>query len=107
MGSAADNQKHIEYLNYFIETSKVKTVFEIGCGDFTASKYINFENITYLCAEMVDEIVERNTKKFGIPDKVRFVSVDDNWKETLKEEKYHADLIIIKGVLMNFNKEKT
>jgi SAM-dependent methyltransferase len=83
------------YLEGFIAANGVRSVVDVGCGDWQLSRLIDWQGASYLGLDVVPELVERNQREFGRPD-VRFeVSPDD------LGELPPADLLITKDVLQH------
>ena len=46
--------EYVEFLNKFINKHKIKSVLDLGCGDFNLMRHVNLKNIDYLGID-VDE----------------------------------------------------
>lgn len=86
----------IQYLQSFLnEHNDVKTVVDLGCGDWVLAREIDWGSRNYIGIEVVPELVDRNQAAFG-SDKVRFVHLDAGY-DTMPA----GDLLICKDVLMH------
>jgi hypothetical protein len=54
----------IELSKLFKEKS-IKTVLDIPCGDFNWMRKIDFSGMSYIGADIVDELIEENMEKYG------------------------------------------
>jgi hypothetical protein len=84
------------FLEKFIFMNNVKTVVDIGCGDWQFSKYINFDGIEYTGFDVVPRVVEGNQRSYGSPA-VNFHQMPQDLSKVPG-----ADLLIMKDVLQHF-----
>lgn len=89
---------YIMFLEAFVKKYQIKSMLDLGCGDFNLMKHFNFSNIEYLGIDIVDIIIEENNKKFS-NNNIKFIS--DNILSYKPEKTY--DLVIIKDVLQHFS----
>lgn len=71
-GSHPDNT--IEYravLARFMEANGIRTVTDLGCGDWQFSRWVDWSRVDYLGLDIVPGVVERNQAEHG-RDGVRF-----------------------------------
>ena len=92
--------EYIAFLQDFIRQNKIRTVLDVGCGDWSFSKAIRWGNVRYIGIDIVKPVIERNQKIYG-SDKVTFLCGDMCEMELPK-----ADLIICKDVLQYLPKSK-
>jgi len=92
-------EKYIEILRNFISEFEIKSVFEIGCGDFTIMKSILSQtDIKYIGSDIVKSLIDHLTDSYG-DENVRFIHMD-----AITSEKYPvADLCIIRQVLQHLS----
>jgi SAM-dependent methyltransferase len=88
-------RKFRRFLERFLRDRNVKSVVDLGCGDWTSTRLINWSGVDYLGVDIVPDLVERNRKEFGRPG-VRF-AVSNFVDEALPP----ADLAICKEVLQH------
>jgi len=96
-------EKYIEVLKDFIKENNIKSVFEIGCGDFSIMKSVilNSDINEYIGSDIVQNVIEYLSETYG-SSKVRFVHMD-----AISSEEYpDADLCIIRQVLQHLTNEQ-
>ena len=93
---------YVPFLKNFIKNNNIKSVVDLGCGDFKCGKAIyNDLNIEYNRYEVYSKVVEYNSNKFHKP-KYTFNHLDIcSNKEDIKS----ADLCIIKDVMQHWSTE--
>jgi len=67
-GSAPQNT--VEYrllLERFMRANDVKTVTDLGCGDWQFSRYVDWSGCSYIGFDIVPKLIERNNAEFGRP----------------------------------------
>lgn len=95
---------HIDsYNEVLVETIKkfnIKSICEIGCGDFEVSKkLLNSIDVNYLGVDVVPELIEHLSQEYG-NESTKFVCLDAA-KENCELPKY--DLCIIRQVLQHLS----
>jgi SAM-dependent methyltransferase len=99
-GSDPSSTRHYRRaLARFMRKNRVRSVVDLGCGDWASSRLIDWSGIDYLGLDAVPEVVERNRRAFGRPG-IRF-EVADIAADPLPE----ADLAICKEVLQHLPTE--
>jgi len=90
---------YVLFLRGFIKDNGVKTVVDLGCGDFRCGQYIydDLENVTYYGYDAYDKVIESN-KKTSL-ERHNFIHLDFFNK---KEEIIGADLCILKDVIQHW-----
>ncbi|MEO8403094.1 MAG: class I SAM-dependent methyltransferase [Chitinophagaceae bacterium] len=103
-GLGTQNSKTLYYINTcvdFIKEKDIRTVLDIGCGDFSISRSIvNQTNIEYLGVDVASKVIEYNNVHFS-SDRVKFKSLDATIDILPK-----ADLITIRQVLQHLSNEQ-
>ena len=97
-GSGSLYTNNIDYMAFvakFLSQNGIKSVVDLGCGDWQFSQYINWNGISYLGIDAVPGLIERNSKQFG-SDTVRFEVFTDFL--SIPE----SDLLICKDVLQHW-----
>ncbi len=95
-GSNLENAfPYYQYLTNFIRDHNIKSVIDLGCGDWTFSKHIDWTGINYIGYDVVKEVIDRNIQKYA-SDTVHFVNAN-----FLNVDLPAADLIICKHVLQH------
>lgn len=85
------------FLEGFIQQNEIRTIVDLGCGDWQFSKLINWGDADYVGLDCVSTLIDRNNELYG-RDKVRFI----HRNALLEEEFPRRDLIIIKDVLQHW-----
>lgn len=91
------NVPFLEYITQILREHNVRTIVDVGCGDFQMFTQFDFRPARYLGLDVAGSVVERNQRKFGNFD-VRFAIMPTNLSD-LPE----ADLYIIKDVLIHLD----
>jgi len=101
-GSYIENTKEYnKYIINFIRSNSVKSVLDLGCGDWQSSYliYENLPNIDYTGIDCVESVIENNKIKYPT---YKFLCFDFvNQLEVIK----NSDLIILKDVLQHLELE--
>lgn len=92
-------EKYIGVLKDFITQYKVKSIFEIGCGDFSIMKSVlNKSDVKYTGSDVVKNLIDHLSDSYG-SDNIRFLHMD-----AINTKKFPAaDLCIIRQVLQHLN----
>ena len=97
-----DTLKYIQLLESIINNKEydIKTICDIGCGDWNFSKFINFGDKEYLGIDCVKSVIENNIKNYENQN-IRFIHkiVNDDYIPK------GYDLIIIKDVIQHWTDE--
>jgi 2-polyprenyl-3-methyl-5-hydroxy-6-metoxy-1,4-benzoquinol methylase len=86
-------------LQEFLKNHEIKTVVDLGCGDWAFSRYIDWTGIEYIGIDVVKHVVERNQKLFA-QDNIKFIHA--NFKAINIQE---ADLFLCKDALQHFSND--
>ena len=71
-GSLPINSKvYIEWINQFLKIKNIKSIVDLGCGDFRVSKQLDLKDINYTGCDVVPQLIEHNNETFG-NDKISF-----------------------------------
>lgn len=99
-GSNPDRARpYIDMIQSFVAEHQIKSVLDLGCGDFQTGGAIDWQGAAYIGADVVPDLIERNQRLYGA-DKIRFMPVDLS-SDDLPE----AQLCLIKQVLMHLSDE--
>ncbi len=91
--------KYIDAVVGLIGTNNIKSVFEIGCGDFSITKQVlNQVDVEYTGADVVADLVLHLQKKYG-NEKANFIHFD----AIIAQNYPDADLCIIRQVLQHLS----
>ena len=84
------------YLQNFLKTNNIRSVLDVGCGDWQFSQYIDWSGIEYVGVD-VSAVVLSNTRKFTRPG-IAFRELN-----AVKDPLPQADLLIAKDVLQHWS----
>ena len=104
-GSDVDVNKdtYIHFLKRFIMEKDIKTIVDLGCGDFRCGPLIfNDLDVLYTGYDTYKKVVEFNAEKHSMP-KYSFKHLD---LFAEKEDIEYADLCILKDVLQHWKTEE-
>lgn len=95
-----NKDSYIPFLKQFILRNNVKSVVDLGCGDFKCGPHIYDNlNITYTGYDVYNKVIIHNKANHS-PDKYNFIHLDF-WKK--KEDIISGDLCILKDVLQHWS----
>ncbi|MER9658017.1 hypothetical protein NKJ26_32175 [Mesorhizobium sp. M0152] len=95
VGSSPDKTvEYREFLQRFMTRNDIRSVVDLGCGDWQFSRYIDWSEVSYVGVDVVSSVVERNQREFG-SGKIGF----ETFKSLAKLPP--ADLLICKDVLQH------
>lgn len=53
------------FLERFIQENGVKTVTDLGCGDWQSSRYMNWSSVRYTGLDVVQSLIDENNKRYA------------------------------------------
>ncbi|MDR1609279.1 MAG: hypothetical protein LBR78_00265 [Holosporales bacterium] len=93
----------IEYVQNFINTTELKTIYDFGCGSYEWMQHVVVpKNVQYYGVDVVDSVIQANKEQYE-KDNIHFVGIDS----TDDFMKYKGDLLIVKDVFDCWNTERT
>lgn len=96
-GTLSENTaEYRKFIEEFIKEKKIKSVVDLGCGDFQIGKKINWNKATYKGIDIVPFLIKRNNKLYS-SQKIRFIK-----RDIIKDKLPDAELCIIKEVFQHF-----
>ena len=101
-GGGSTFEKTVKYrklLQNFLKEKNIKSVVDIGCGDWEFSKYINWDGIDYIGFDVVDWVIKNDISRFS-NDHIHFFT-----SNFLDEDLPEADLLLCKHVLQHLSNE--
>lgn len=99
-GSLAENTAPYRLLlQELINRDDIRTVIDLGCGDWQFSKLIDWSSVSYNGIDVVPEVIESNIRLYGNLPHITFTCKD------MLYEKPKADLLIVKDVLQHWPNE--
>lgn len=100
-GSHISNAKvYVVFLQDFLQKRGIKSVIDVGCGDWGLSQYIDWQGISYIGTDVVVHIIEKNKKQFATPS-IQFICGD-----ALREDLPAADLFICKDMMQHLTHQQ-
>jgi SAM-dependent methyltransferase len=103
-GSGSLPENTVAYRNLLsnlIIQDDIKTVVDLGCGDWQFSKLLNWGTVKYTGVDVVPSVIEKNSKLYGDKNNVTFV-LSDIFDFEIPPG---TDLVIIKDVLQHWSNE--
>ena len=98
-GLKENSLPYLEFLQNFIDTHQVRSIIDLGCGDFLLMKHLKIpSNMRYRGIDLVDALIADNEKKYS-KENIKFESIDSLEDFEKQSEKYAADLLIIKDTM--------
>ena len=95
-GSSVQNAApYMQLLEKFLVENKIKSVVDVGCGDWSFSQHIPWGEIQYTGFDVVKSVIERNKQRFTAPN-LTFTHADAAFTD-LPE----ADLMVCKDVMQH------
>jgi SAM-dependent methyltransferase len=88
---------YAEAIRRFVESHGIRTVVDLGCGDFSVGRLIATKRVRYIGVDIVDEVVRRNRDRYGA-EGVEFVCLD-----MTKDELPPGDLCLVRQVLQHLS----
>ena len=76
---------------------EIKSLLDIPCGDFFWLKEVNLDFLSYIGADIVDDIVKNNSEKFSKPNR-QFIKLN-----IIKDELPKVDLMLCRDLLPHFS----
>lgn len=91
------NKGYIETLESFLRDKQIKSVVDLGCGDWQFSKLINWDGVQYDGYDLVGSVIDKNKKDYQSSN-IRFHVFSGEFNELPT-----ADLLIAKDVLQHWS----
>ncbi|MFY9317852.1 MAG: class I SAM-dependent methyltransferase [Burkholderiales bacterium] len=96
-GSSAEvTRPYREFLHNFLRSNHVRSVLDLGCGDWQFSQHMDWSGIAYLGVD-VSKVVLENTRRHARP------GVEFRHLNAVTEPLPAADLLIAKDVLQHWS----
>ena len=94
------NKKYIAFLEDFLVKKQIKSVLDIGCGDWQFSQAVRWGEAHYTGVDCVASVIDHNKRNFPTKD---FHCYDSyKWVNSIHN---HYDLVILKDVLQHWSNE--
>jgi SAM-dependent methyltransferase len=95
-----DNKWYLKQLRTIIDNSNIKSIADLGCGDWELMKHFNFnEDEKYTGIDVVDFLIDSHNEKYS-NENIKFIHQDIS-----QEVPSGYDLVIIKDVLQHWEDE--
>jgi len=95
-GSDPENaKKYIDFLQSYLAENNIKSVVDLGCGDWRISGSVDWDGVQYLGIDVVAAVIQENMEHFAAPN-ISFLKADGS--DTRLPS---ADLLICKDVLQH------
>ena len=88
----------INELNKLIIDFNITSILDIPCGDFNWMQKVNLENINYLGADIVEELINQNKFKYEQSEKLKFCVLN-----LISDPLPKCDLIIVRDCLVHLS----
>ncbi|MDR2523705.1 MAG: class I SAM-dependent methyltransferase [Synergistaceae bacterium] len=83
-------------LENFITEYSIRSIVDLGCGDWQFSRYVKWGNVNYIGYDVVQDVIEANISQYATPN-ISFIHLRPEEIGTIKE----ADLFIAKEVFQH------
>ena len=94
----ANTVAYVGYVQTLIGRPDVRSVLDLGCGDWRFSRYLDLAGRAYLGLDVVPSVIAADTAAYGT-DSIRFREADLTGPEPLPD----CDLILCKDVLQHLS----
>lgn len=92
-------KRYTSFLQNFLHRNNIKSVVDMGCGDWQFSQFMDWNGIDYQGFDVVSSVIEANQKKFAAPG-IRFQVAEGDGNDLPS-----ADLLIAKDVLQHWSND--
>jgi SAM-dependent methyltransferase len=58
------SEEYLIFLYNYIRQNNIKSVLDLGCGDFNLMQHFNFNNINYHGIDIVEHVIQNNIKEY-------------------------------------------
>ncbi|HVV17711.1 MAG TPA: class I SAM-dependent methyltransferase [Polyangia bacterium] len=94
------NRPYVRFIQSMLRLNDVRTVVDLGCGDWQFSRGIDWGTTEYLGLDVVPHIVERNRRVYGTPS-VSFAVAPPEANQLPS-----ADLLLVKDVFQHLSNRR-
>ena len=102
-GSGSDEvlaRPHAEAVRRFIRENQVRSIVDLGCGDFRVGSRVKVDGVTYLGVDVVPTLIARDQEKYA-RDEVSFACLD-----IITDDLPDADLCLIRQVFQHLSNDQ-
>lgn len=93
----AQTTAYAEAVREFVRTRGIKSIVDLGCGDYRVGRMLKMAGVHYLGVDIVPELIERNRALFTDPDTVFMC------RDLLEEALPAAELCLLRQVLQHLS----
>ena len=90
-------QQYIDLINKYIEKDNIKTIVDIGCGDFKVASGFNLQSKEYIGCDIVSSLIDYNNSAYKSKN-VQFICLD-----AINNELPKGDLLLVRQVLQHLS----
>jgi SAM-dependent methyltransferase len=90
------SKQYLDFVQQFCVDNNIKSILDLGCGDFNLMRHFNFDGIVYHGVDVVDFVIQNNIQKYGTPTLTFESASIINYTP---KQKY--DLVLCKDVLQH------
>lgn len=90
------NRPYLEILRERVRAPGVQTVVDLGCGDWSLARELDWEGVEYVGVDVVPELVESLDRRFGAP------GIGFRRRDLLRDPLPPGDLAVVKDVLQHW-----
>lgn len=94
----ANTKSLIDDLNKLLVDLEITSVLDIPCGDFNWMHHVDYKNIKYIGADIVDELIKTNLEKYKDKGNYDFVVLN-----LIEDELPKSDLIIVRDCFVHLS----
>jgi hypothetical protein len=91
---------YVALIKNFIKTNNIKTVIDLGCGDFKVGSQLQIPGVSYIGIDIVDSLINHNQSSFGNS------SVSFLCRDIIKDELPEGELCLIRQVLQHLSNQE-
>ena len=97
-GSVNENATpYVDFVNTFLSTHKIRSIIDLGCGDFRVGSRMDLVDREYIGCDVVAEVIQNNMEKFGDRN-IEFKCMD-----IIEEELPDGELCLIRQVFQHLS----
>jgi SAM-dependent methyltransferase len=93
-------QPYCEKVRDFIQSNKIETVVDVGCGDFAIGSRLAGPDMHYIGVDVVPELIQYNRDHFGSKD------IEFHCLNLIEDELPKADLCLVRQVLQHLSNDQ-
>jgi SAM-dependent methyltransferase len=98
--SDAQTQEYVGLVRDLIREKAVRSVLDVGCGDFRVGARVQMPGIRYVGIDLVPDLIDRNRRRFA-GEEVSFLCLD-----MLVDDLPEADLCLVRQVFQHLSNEE-